>query len=129
MIDPRTSDDYWSHCLEAWPEAYPEARTGRHRSGGRAGAAARTGRSAQGSGWAATIHIDGAARRAEGGRGHAGEIFWDVAPYVTLAIVVVGTWWRYRYDKFGWTTRSSRLYESRRLRIASPMFPLRILVV
>ena len=57
------------------------------------------------------------------------EIFWDVAPYVTLAIVVVGTWWRYRYDKFGWTTRSSQLYESRLLRIASPMFHYGILVV
>ena len=36
-------------------------------------------------------------------------------PYVTLAVVVIGTWWRYRYDKFGWTTRSSQLYESRLL--------------
>ncbi|WP_420752106.1 respiratory nitrate reductase subunit gamma [Rhodococcus sp. O3] len=59
----------------------------------------------------------------------AGEIFWDVVPYVTLAIVIVGTWWRYRYDKFGWTTRSSQLYESRLLRIASPMFHFGILVV
>ena len=58
-----------------------------------------------------------------------GEIFWDVIPYVTLAIVVVGSWWRYRYDKFGWTTRSSQLYESRLLRIASPMFHFGILVV
>ena len=58
-----------------------------------------------------------------------GEIFWDVMPYVTLAIVVVGTWWRYRYDKFGWTTRSSQLYESRLLRIGSPMFHFGILVV
>ncbi|WP_041783267.1 respiratory nitrate reductase subunit gamma [Mycolicibacterium chubuense] len=57
------------------------------------------------------------------------EIFWDVVPYVTLAIVVVGTWWRYRYDKFGWTTRSSQLYESRLLRIASPLFHFGILVV
>lgn len=57
------------------------------------------------------------------------EIFWDVVPYVTLAIVVVGTWWRYRYDKFGWTTRSSQLYESRLLRIASPMFHFGIMVV
>ncbi|KUI31222.1 nitrate reductase [Mycobacterium sp. IS-1496] len=57
------------------------------------------------------------------------EIFWDVAPYVTLAIVVVGIWWRYRYDKFGWTTRSSQLYESRLLRIGSPMFHFGILVV
>lgn len=58
-----------------------------------------------------------------------GQIFWDVVPYVTLAIVVVGSWWRYRYDKFGWTTRSSQLYESRLLRIASPMFHFGILVV
>ena len=58
-----------------------------------------------------------------------GEIFWDIVPYVVLAIVVVGTWWRYRYDKFGWTTRSSQLYESRLLRIASPMFHFGILVV
>ena len=57
------------------------------------------------------------------------EIFWDVVPYVTLAMVAVGTWWRYRYDKFGWTTRSSQLYESRLLRIASPMFHFGILVV
>ena len=57
------------------------------------------------------------------------EIFWDVAPYVVLAIVAVGTWWRYRYDKFGWTTRSSQLYESRLLRIGSPMFHFGILVV
>ena len=59
----------------------------------------------------------------------AGEIFWDVVPYVTLAIVVVGTWWRYRYDKFGWTTRSSQLYESQLLRIGSPMFHFGMLVV
>ena len=59
----------------------------------------------------------------------AGEIFWDVIPYVTLAILAVGTWWRYRYDKFGWTTRSSQLYESRLLRIGSPLFHFGILVV
>lgn len=55
--------------------------------------------------------------------------FWDVIPYVTIAIVVVGSWWRYRYDKFGWTTRSSQLYESRLLRVASPTFHFGILVV
>ena len=43
----------------------------------------------------------------------ASALFWDIVPYVTIAILVVGTWWRYRYDKFGWTTRSSQLYESR----------------
>ncbi|BBZ32252.1 hypothetical protein MCNF_08570 [Mycolicibacterium confluentis] len=58
-----------------------------------------------------------------------GAVFWDVIPYVTLAVVIVGSWWRYRYDKFGWTTRSSQLYESRLLRIGSPMFHFGILVV
>ncbi|MCJ0902455.1 respiratory nitrate reductase subunit gamma [Rhodococcus sp. ARC_M6] len=59
----------------------------------------------------------------------AGEIYWDVVPYVVLAIFVSGTWWRYRYDKFGWTTRSSQLYEHRLLRIGSPLFHFGILVV
>jgi len=56
-------------------------------------------------------------------------LFWDIVPNVTIAILVVGTWWRYRYDKFGWTTRSSQLYESRLLRIGSPLFHFGILVV
>lgn len=33
-----------------------------------------------------------------------------------------GLIWRYRYDKFGWTTRSSQLYEGPLLRVASPLF-------
>ena len=59
----------------------------------------------------------------------AGALFWSIVPYVTIAILVVGLWWRYRYDKFGWTTRSSQLYESRLLRIGSPLFHFGILVV
>jgi nitrate reductase gamma subunit len=47
---------------------------------------------------------------------------WGVLPYVMLAVLVGGTIWRYRYDQFGWTTRSSQLYESRLLRIGSPLF-------
>jgi nitrate reductase gamma subunit len=45
------------------------------------------------------------------------------------AVLVGGTIWRYRYDKFGWTTRSSELYESRLLRIGSPLFHFGLLVV
>ncbi len=56
-------------------------------------------------------------------------ILWAVLPYVTIAVLVAGTVWRYRYDKFGWTTRSSQLYESRLLRIGSPLFHFGILVV
>lgn len=59
----------------------------------------------------------------------AGEIYWDIVPYVSLAILIIGTWWRYRYDKFGWTTRSSQLYESTLLRIGSPLFHYGMLVV
>jgi nitrate reductase gamma subunit len=56
-------------------------------------------------------------------------LLWGIGPYVTVAILVAGTIWRYRYDKFGWTTRSSQLYESRLLRIGSPLFHFGILVV
>lgn len=59
----------------------------------------------------------------------AGEIYWSIVPYVALAVLIVGTWWRYRYDKFGWTTRSSQLYEGRLLRVASPLFHFGMLVV
>jgi nitrate reductase gamma subunit len=56
-------------------------------------------------------------------------MLWVVLPYVTFAVLVVGSVWRYRYDKFGWTTRSSQLYESRLLRLGSPLFHLGLLVV
>ena len=46
---------------------------------------------------------------------------WVIFPYICLAVFVVGHVWRYRYDKFGWTTRSSQLYESKLLRIGSPL--------
>ncbi|HEX6887537.1 MAG TPA: respiratory nitrate reductase subunit gamma [Candidatus Nanopelagicales bacterium] len=59
----------------------------------------------------------------------AQSLLWVVLPYVTMATFVVGTGWRYRYDKFGWTTRSSQLYERRLIRIASPLFHIGILAV
>lgn len=49
-------------------------------------------------------------------------VLWGVLPYLMLATLIGGTIWRYRYDQFGWTTRSSQLYESRLLRIGSPLF-------
>ncbi len=56
-------------------------------------------------------------------------LLWVVFPYVCLAVFVLGHIWRYRYDKFGWTTRSSQLYESRLLRLGSPLFHFGILIV
>jgi nitrate reductase gamma subunit len=54
---------------------------------------------------------------------------WVVVPYACLTGFVVGHLWQYRYDKFGWTTRSSQLYEDRLLRWGSPLFHFGILAV
>lgn len=54
---------------------------------------------------------------------------WGALPYLVIGLLATGLAWRYRYDKFGWTTRSSELYESRILKIASPMFHYGILFV
>jgi nitrate reductase gamma subunit len=54
---------------------------------------------------------------------------WIIVPYVAIAVFIGGHLWRYRYDKFGWTTRSSQLYENRLLRIGSPLFHFGILLV
>lgn len=56
-------------------------------------------------------------------------LLWGILPYAVLIIFIGGTIWRWRYDRFGWTTRSSQLYESRLLRVASPLFHFGILVV
>lgn len=56
-------------------------------------------------------------------------LLWGVLPYLVALVLIAGLAWRYRYDQFGWTTRSSQLYESRLLRIASPLFHFGLLVV
>lgn len=54
---------------------------------------------------------------------------WLIFPYICLTIFVLGHIGRYRYDKFGWTSRSSQMYEDRILRWANPMFHFGILAV
>ena len=54
---------------------------------------------------------------------------WGVLPYIMVVVLVGGLVWRYKYDQFGWTTRSSQLYESKLLRIASPLFHFGLLAV
>lgn len=56
-------------------------------------------------------------------------LLWGVFPYLCLTSFVLGHVWRYRYDKFGWTTRSSQMYEGKVLSIASPLFHFGILAV
>jgi len=47
---------------------------------------------------------------------------WLVLPYASLAVFLVGHWWRYRADQFGWTSRSTQLLESRLLAWGSTLF-------
>lgn len=47
---------------------------------------------------------------------------WLILPYIAFTSFVLGHIWRYRNDQFGWTTRSSQVYESRLLRLGSPLF-------
>ena len=56
-------------------------------------------------------------------------LLFVVVPYVSIAIFIGGHVWRYKYDKFGWTTRSSQLYERALLRWGSPLFHFGILLV
>lgn len=56
-------------------------------------------------------------------------VLWLTVPYVAFTSFLVGHLWRYRHDQFGWTTRSSQLYESRLLRLGSPLFHFGLLAV
>lgn len=56
-------------------------------------------------------------------------LLWMTVPYVALTSFVLGHLWRYRHDQFGWTTRSSQVYESRLLRLGSPLFHFGLLAV
>ena len=56
-------------------------------------------------------------------------LLWGILPYVAFLTLNAGLIWRYRYDQFGWTTRSSQLYESRLLKIGSPLFHYALLAV
>ena len=60
-------------------------------------------------------------RRQRGGRC----FLWAGLPYLALGIFVVGHIWRWRYDQFGWTSRSTQLQERRLLKWGSPALPLR----
>jgi nitrate reductase gamma subunit len=54
---------------------------------------------------------------------HRADLFvWLVLPYVSITVFLVGHWWRYRRDQFGWTSRSTQLLESRLLAWGSPLF-------
>jgi nitrate reductase gamma subunit len=49
-------------------------------------------------------------------------LLWVVLPYTAIVLFVAGHVWRYRYDQFGWTSRSTQLLESRWLAWGSNLF-------
>lgn len=56
-------------------------------------------------------------------------LLWVAFPYVAAVSFIVGPILRFRYDKFGWTSRSSQTYETKLLKWGSPMFHYGILGV
>ncbi|TAM66834.1 MAG: respiratory nitrate reductase subunit gamma [Microbacteriaceae bacterium] len=56
-------------------------------------------------------------------------LLWVAIPYAAVGAFVVGHIFRWRYDQFGWTSRSSQGYESKILRWGSPLFHYGILAV
>ena len=52
-----------------------------------------------------------------------------VLPYIALTIFIVGHIWRWKYDQWGWTTRTSQLLEKRWLMWGSPIFHIGMLMV
>ncbi len=50
--------------------------------------------------------------------------FWGALPYIAIAIMVVGTVYRYQTGERGWTTKSSQFLAKGSLKIAGPMFHL-----
>lgn len=57
------------------------------------------------------------------------DLWWTYFPYVVWASLIIGVIWRWNYDQFGWTSRSSELYEKKWLRLSSPLFHFGILGV
>jgi nitrate reductase gamma subunit len=47
---------------------------------------------------------------------------WGALPYAAAVLLIPGLIWRRGYDQYGWTTRSSEIYERKILDIASTMF-------
>jgi nitrate reductase gamma subunit len=52
----------------------------------------------------------------------ASTFLWVVLPYAAMVLFVAGHIWRYRHDKFGWTSRSTQLLEGRWLAWGSNLF-------
>lgn len=50
------------------------------------------------------------------------QFFWMILPYMVLTVFTLGIVYRYRTDKFGWTSKSSEFLEKRYLKWGSIFF-------
>ncbi|MGG0184615.1 respiratory nitrate reductase subunit gamma [Bacillus rhizoplanae] len=57
------------------------------------------------------------------------QFLWVLFPYIILVIFIGGHIFRYNYDQFGWTSKSSELLEKKMLRIGSLLFHFGIMFV
>src|SRR4051794_38487954 len=57
------------------------------------------------------------------------QFLWVVLPYIVLTIFIGGHIYRYQYDQFGWTSKSSELLEKKYLRLGSNLFHFGIIFV
>jgi len=56
-------------------------------------------------------------------------LLWLVLPYLALAAFVLGHVWRWRHDRFGWTTLRTPLVRNRLLRLGAPLVHLGVVAV
>lgn len=54
-------------------------------------------------------------------------LLYAVLPYTAIAVFLVGHWWRYRTDQYGWSARSTQILESRVLKYSSITFHFGVL--
>ncbi|MGG3456301.1 Nitrate reductase-like protein NarX [compost metagenome] len=57
------------------------------------------------------------------------QFLWVIFPYLCVATFVVGHLFRYRYDQFNWTAKSSEFMEKKRLMLGSMLFHIGIIPV
>lgn len=57
------------------------------------------------------------------------QLLWVIFPYFSLALFIFGHIFRYRFDQFGWTAKSSEFIEKKQLMIGSFLFHIGIIPV
>ncbi|AOZ91345.1 respiratory nitrate reductase subunit gamma [Paenibacillus crassostreae] len=57
------------------------------------------------------------------------QLLWVIYPYIIVIIFLLGLYYRYQTDQFGWTAKSSEILEKKKLRWGSLLFHIGIMLV